>query len=1136
MSDNIQEHNQHKSSDHLYLEQLEFRPELRKTWLNFFVTNFRVVILMILLLSAWGIYSFLKLPRESNPEVKIPIAVVVTTYPGVSPADIEELVTKKIETGVSGIPGISKLSSSSSNSLSAVTVEFDAKEDLEDSLRKLRDQVNNLKKDLPEDANDPIVQEISFDDQPILTVALTGPFDGLTLRKYADDIKDELEKIPGAREVNVSGGDSLEFEVAYDPQKLTFYSISPDDANRIIAATNLAFPSGTFKGSQYNYPVRTDARFFDAKKLGNIPIFHTEQGAIVYLRDIAEVREKSIEKSVLSRFSIKASEPDEAVTISIVKKTGGSVLNTVDEAKKILDEEVSKLPEGAKYDTIVDMAKYIRMDFDQLTHDFILTLILVFGILFLIVGLKEALVAGLAIPLVFFTSFGVMLSAGLTLNFLSIFSLLLSLGLLVDDAIVVVSATKQYLRTGKFTPEEAVLLVLNDFKVVLTTTTLTTVWAFLPLISSSGIIGEFIKSIPITVSVTLIASLFIALMINHPLAAVLERVRLTRNLLFFYIALLLGVSGILAIQGKILYYVLAGLPALTALFIFRWYRKQGKEKLIQNEELSSREWKDDNLIKEKLQSAGAHEKKSLWNRLQHGIINFNAILPLYEKYLKMALSSRKRRFQVIGFTFIMFIIAVLLPVTGVVPMEFFPVSDQEFVYINFRAPTGLALEKTNEIVGAVEGKLLSYPDIANFSTIVGQQGAGGDFAIGLSSSSHLASITVTLSDPDERDITSYEIAEKMREEFKEIKEAEITVSTPSGGPPAGSAFEARIVGDDLETLDRVANDLKPLLAAIPGVINTNVSLKDSPAEYTFTLDPARLELYNLNAAYVGSILRMAISGNEVSKIIRDGKEIKIMARFDKSRLPTLESVQNIQILNLRKQPVFLKDVAKIELKPSVDTISRIDQKRVVLLSAGAAGKTRPAAILSEFQKKAEEYKMPAGYSIVYGGENEENTESVLSIMRAMVIAGLLIISTMIIQFNSFKKSIIVLIAIPLALIGVFFGLAIMRINLSFPGLIGILALFGIVVKNAIILIDKINLNLKSDIPFNDAVVDAGKSRMEAIFITSICTIFGIIPITLSNEMWMALGTAIIFGLMLSSFMTLFMVPVLFVTFIKNPNK
>ena len=1127
----------HKSSDHLYLKKLEFRPELRKSWLNFFIVNFRVVILMIILISMWGIYSFMSLPRESNPEVKIPIAVIVTTYPGVGPSDIEELVTKKIESGISGISGIDTISSKSSNSLSAVTVEFGAKEDLDDSLRKLRDQVNSIKNELPEDSNDPIVQEISFDDQPILTLALTGPHDGLTLRKFADNLKDELEKVPGAREVNVSGGDELEFEVAYDPQKLTFYSITPDQANQIIAATNLAFPSGTFKGTQYNYPVRTDSRFFDAKKLANLPIFHTPEGAIVYLRDIAEVKEKSIERSVFSRFSIGDQAPQEAVTISVVKKTGGSILDTVDQSKKILEEEVPKL-EGAKYDTIVDMAKYIRMDFDQLTHDFILTLILVFIILFLIVGMKEALVAGLAIPLVFFVSFGVMLSTGLTLNFLSIFSLILSLGLLVDDAIVVVSATKQYLRTGKFTPEEAVLLVLNDFKVVLTTTTLTTVWAFLPLISASGIIGEFIKSIPITVSVTLIASLLIALMINHPLAAVLERVRLTRNMFFFYIASLFGLAAVLAFQGKILFYFFAVLPFAAALLIIRWYRADGKDKLLANETRVKEEWKDDDLIKGKLKRAGEDRAgKSLWKRVQHGIVNFNSVLPIYEKYLRKIIESKKRRWQIMGAVFGMFVAACLLPATGIVPMEFFPASDQEFIYINFRAPTGLALAKTNGIIANVEKKLLEIPEIDNFSTIVGQQGAGGDFAIGLSSSSHLGSITITLSDPDDRERTSYEIAEILRKDLVKISEAEITVSTPSGGPPSGSAFEAQIIGDDLQALDKIANELKPVLASIPGVVNADVSLKDSPAEYTFSLDPARLELYNLNAAYVGSTLRMAISGSEITKIIRDGKEIKIMARFNKDRLPTLEAVQNIQILNLQKQPVFLKDVAKIELKPSVDSISRIDQKRVVLLSADAAGKTRPAAILSEFQKKIkDDYKLPAGYSITYGGENEENAESVLSILRAMVIAGLLIISTLIIQFNSFKKAAIVLIAIPLALIGVFFGLAIMRINLSFPGLIGILALFGIVVKNAIILIDKINLNLKSQIPFTDAVVDAGKSRLEAIFITSICTVIGIIPITLSNELWMALGTAIIFGLMLSSFMTLFMVPILFAAFVKDPNQ
>jgi HAE1 family hydrophobic/amphiphilic exporter-1 len=282
---------------------------------------------------------------------------------------------------------------------------------------------------------------------------------------------------------------------------------------------------------------------------------------------------------------------------------------------------------------------------------------------------------------------------------------------------------------------------------------------------------------------------------------------------------------------------------------------------------------------------------------------------------------------------------------------------------------------------------------------------------------------------------------------------------------------------------------------------------------------------------------MAISGSEISTVIENGKEKKIIARFDQEKLPNLESIQNIQILNNLKQPVFIKDVAKIELKPSVNAISRLDQKRIVLLSADVDSKTRPALVVSEFQKIIKEsYKLPSGYEISFGGENEQNTESVMSIIQAMAAAGLLIVSTLVIQFNSFKKSLIVLVTIPLALIGVFFGMAVLRVNLTFPGLIGILALFGIVVKNAIILIDKINLNLKSGIEFKASIVDAGKSRLEAIFITSICTIFGIIPITLSNETWMALGAAVICGLMVSSFLTLFMVPVLFMTFIKKTDR
>ncbi|KKU59165.1 MAG: Acriflavin resistance protein [Candidatus Wolfebacteria bacterium GW2011_GWE2_47_12] len=780
------------------------------------------------------------------------------------------------------------------------------------------------------------------------------------------------------------------------------------------------------------------------------------------------------------------------------------------------------------------MGKQIKTDFDQLTHDFLLTLILVMGILFLIVGLKEAFVAGIAIPLVFFATFGVMLVAGLTLNFLSVFSLLLALGLLVDDAIVVVSATKQYLKTGKFTPEEAVLLVLNDFKVVLTTTTLTTVWAFAPLLFSTGIMGQYLKSIPITVSVTLITSLFIALMINHPLAAVLERIRMTKKFFFLIEATLLLAGGLLIYIGGIEGYLFAVLALFVAGWMVVWYEKGGDVRLIANKELADREWTDDALIKKKLGEQGTHTDADLAERLIHGIIKFDRVIPIYERYLRIVLATKQSRRKLLAGVFGIFVFAIALPMVGVVKTEFFPASDYETMFITIEAPIGLKLDETDRIVRTVEERLMTYSEIGNFSTIVGRQGAsmqsGGSAG---NASTHLAGITITLVDAKQRDKTSYALADVMRSDLASIAEAKVVVEAVEGGPPSGAAFEARIKGDDLVELDRIAHDLEKLLVTIPGVIDSSVSLKQAAPEYTFVLDPIKLEQANLNAAYVGSVLRTAVSGATVTTVIRENKEIDVVARFDEQSIPTIEALQNMQVINQRKQAVFLKDVATIELKPSLDTITRIDQKRTAVLSAGVSATTIPNTVVAEFQKRiAQEYELPAGYTIMYGGENEQNEESVKSIIMAMGIAIILIISTLIIQFNSFRKAFIVLMTLPLALIGVFLGMALTGIPLSFPGLIGVLALFGIVVKNAIILIDKMNLNIKFGIPFEEAVIDAGKSRLEAIFITSVATIAGIIPITLSNEMWKALGTAMIFGLALSSFLTLFIIPVLFAMLVK----
>ncbi len=1114
---------ENKSSDHKYLENLKFDPELRKSWLNFFVTNFRVVFLLIAIISAIGAYSYYKLPVESDPEVKIPIAVVVTSFPGASPADIEELVTKKIETEISGLKDIDKITSESHNSVSEIVVEFEASADLDESLRKLRESVDNVKKDIPADADDPMVQEISINDSPMFSISLAGPYDGITLRNFAEDIKDELENISGVREVNISGGDEREFEIAYDPTKLSGSDLSIFQVNQIIESSNVVIPSGNFSGEKYNYSVRTDSRFYDAQSLENVPIYHGTGEAIVFLKDIARVSETSIKKTSYSRFSSNGKPSQESVTISIIKKTGGSIIDTAEEAKNKIDEMFKNAPSGMVYDTTIDMSEYVKKDFNQLAHDFILTVIIVFFILFFIVGLKEALVASLAIPLVFFVTFAVMIYLGISLNFLSMVSLILALGLLVDDAIVVVSATKQYLKTGKFTPEEAVLLVLNDFKVVLTTTTLTTVWAFLPLLFSTGIMGEYIRSIPITVSVTLIASLLIALMINHPLAAILERIRLTRkNFFLLLIIILAGAFGGFCISIAIIKSTVIALCLVIAYWMISWYLKNGKEKLLENKRLMESEWKDDELIKKKLLTQGNHEETDFIGKLIHGIVRFDKIIAVYEKYLRLVLKNKKNRIMTIVFATVLFFVAISFYFFGIVKSEFFPVSDQDLIFIDIEAPVGLKLEETDKIVSRVEEKLLKYPEIINFSTIIG------------SGNSYSGEITIKIKDEDERDIKSYDLSDKMREDFSEIKGAEITIESMTGGPPSGSAFEARIKGDNLQTLEKIANDLKPELNSIEGVLNSKVSFKNSPADYTFELDLKKMELYGLNSAQLGSTLRTAISGTEVTKVLIDGEEIKVMAKFSEEKIPTLSAVGNIVVKNSQNQSVFLKDVAKVRLDPSVEKITRIDQKRTVLLSSDVNADTIPAEVVKQFQKKiADNYTLPQGYEISYGGENEQNAESVESIIRAMAIALILIISTLVIQFNSFKKAGIVLVTIPLALIGVFFGMAAFGINLSFPGLIGVVALFGIVVKNAIILVDKINLNIKSKIDFDEAIVDAGKSRLEAIFITSICTIAGMTPVTLSNETWLALGSAVIFGLLLSSFFTLFVVPTLYMMLIKK---
>ncbi|MDR3557962.1 MAG: efflux RND transporter permease subunit, partial [Candidatus Pacebacteria bacterium] len=776
------------------------------------------------------------------------------------------------------------------------------------------------------------------------------------------------------------------------------YGISSAQADQAIAAAKTTIPSGNFDSGIFTIPVHTDLPFTTAADIANIPVLHTADGSVIYVRDIAAVTETSVKKSVYSRLSIGGAAPSNSISLSLIKRQGASVLDTLDTAKATVDKMVKALPPGITYNVTMDMAKQVRDDFTELSNDFLLTILLVGIILFLVVGVKEAFVAGLAIPLVFFVTFGTLYMLGYTLNFLSLFSLILALGLLVDDAIVVVSATKQYLNTGKFTPEEAVLLVLNDFKWVLTTTTLATVWAFLPLLFASGIIGQYLKSIPVTVSITLVSSLLIALIINHPLAAVLERIRLTKA--FFYIieAIVIASAAALFYFGGWPAYVAGAVLVFIESWLIWWYEKGGKEKVVENAALMEKEWESDDLIKAKLRQQGSREHENLTGKLLHGIVNFHRILPFYEKSLRYYIVNKTRRRLVLAAVGLLFIGSVALVVTGVVQSVFFPTQDSDYVYIDMRAPVGTNLDETNARTKTIESELLANPDVkknvANMSTEIGAaSAASGSFGGGGPASTNLSNITLSLKDKSIRPLKSYQLSDKIRAFLASTTNLVVDVSVPAGGPPAGAAFEAHIAGDDLDTLTTIVNQLRPMLASIPGAINVEVSQKESVPEYTFMLDPTRLEENGLTAASVGMALRTAISGNDLVKVNVADKEIQLTTTFDQNALPDLASIQNLQILNNQNKPVYLKDVSTIVLEPSVDVITRIDQKRTIVLSAGADSSTNGQAILGAFQKKLASFDMPAGYSVTYGGENQQNAESVASVLRAMVIALLLIVAT-----------------------------------------------------------------------------------------------------------------------------------------------
>lgn len=1097
-----------------YLKKLKFDPKLLGSFIAKYITNLRLVFLIIAMISVFGIQSYMALPRNLNPDINIPIVLISTVLPGANPTDIESLISVPIEDAVRGVDGVKTVNSRSTDSVSLTQIEFESGVNADKAKTDVQSAVDAIT-DLPKDALTPNVQKLDFENQPIWTFSLSGASDRGSLIRFSRDLRKELEDLTEIDKVEITGLDEQEIQVVIKPETISSYGVNPQQLVGAISSSLNSFPAGSVKTENSVFSVTIDPAI---SKIDDLRIIKVNlNGTVVSLSDIAQIREIS-KPDQNESFLLEDNQISSTVAFSVFRVSGVNFDVANKAAFDKVEEKLSQSGNGFKISTILNTADEIDKEFTTLQRDIAIVIGLVFIVLLMFLGIRQAIVSMLSIPLTFLITFIVMNVTGIALSFLATFSLLLSLGLLVDDAIVVISAMTAYFRSGKFTPLQTGLLVWRDFWVAILTTTVTTVWAFIPLLLSTGIIGEFIKPIPIIVSSALIASIFVALFIVLPLMVFLLKPQIPFRVQVLIRILLLAV--IIAAFYFIVPQSALFVPQLIALFVFVLVIY-----LIRD---AFREFFTNRFAGHKA------TQKRFAQLLDKGIIGFGRIEHGYNNLIHRILSSKSARRSTIIMVVIFSLFSFALVPLGLVKSEFFPPTDEDNVFVSVELPTG-----TNLDVAKKEGLdlLEQFKGTQDSKTITLELGRGFSTDTGGSAGTGSNNLLYSLALEEKRHKTSSEIGQDLRNKFKDYSRGKLSVVEVSGGPPAGADLQIKLFGPDLKELDNYAAQIQDYLSKQQGVTNIDKSIKSGTSKLTFIPDKARLSENNLTPDQIGFWLRLYASGFEADEFKFPGEDdLKedVTIRFGSST-QSVEDITSISIPTQTGTMIPLSSLGEFKLEPNPSLITREDGKRTLSVTAAVTAGFNVPDLNKDLEKYADTLNLPSGYGWATGGVNEENQKSVQSILQAMILSFLLIIITMVLQFSSFRRALIVMLVIPLSISGVFIIFALTQTPLSFPALIGILALFGIVVKNSILIVDKIIINQKSGMEFTESVADASASRLEPIALTSLCTIAGLIPITISDPLWRGLGGSIIAGLTFSGTIMLFFIPVVYYL-IYNPYR
>ncbi|MBN2583348.1 MAG: efflux RND transporter permease subunit [Planctomycetes bacterium] len=1026
------------------------------------------VIVLMILIAVIGASSYVTLPREAAPDIQIPIIIVTTTYSGVAPEDIENLVTYEIEKKLKNLSDVDEITSTSTEGISTVAIKFLPNTDIDDALQKVRDKVDQAKPEMPSDIDEPAIAEINVSEFPIMLLNIHGPGGLVMLKEIAEDLQDDIEKIDGVLEAQITGDLTRQIRVEVDPYRLAAYRIPVSELFARIAAENKNVSGGTIDMPAAKYSARVEGEFADPREIYDL-IVDPRGGKPLYLSDVAVVRDTFEDRLTYSRF-----DGTESITVAVVKRAGANIVRIADQVREIVRTYEERLPDAIRIDVSNDQSEFVDMMVADLENNMLSGLILVVIVLMVVMGVRNSVLVALAIPFSMMITFAALTALGITMNMIVLFSLILVVGMLVDNAIVIVENCYRHMQEGA-TRVRAAMKATSEVAWPVITSTLTTVAAFMPLLFWPDIIGDFMSYLPKTVIIALTASLFVAMVIN---------------------------------------------PTLCAIFL----RIKGNT------------------------AAGNTDTPMQSNPLGRAILN------AYERILSVAIVPGVRGLIIlVGFVLLVMAVMAFNALNGQV--EFFPEGDPRVARINIELPVGTPLEVTNEVARGIEEKVLAYRytdgadpwrNVKHVTTDVGK-GGGDIFSGGGGIDSHLAVISIQFIDYTDRKVKSRNTIEKLREALGGMAGVQVQVVVEEEGPPTGKPIEIEVSGDEYDVLVPLCEKITGIVKSVPGVTDLDDDYDPGKPELRVVVERQRAALMNLSTGTIATSLKAAINGIEVSKY-RDGNDdYDIVVRLPEQYRKRVSDIEALTIAGPGGQPVPLSAVGHIEYTSGLASIRRTDLRRAITITADVIKGYNSDQVLGEVMKalKGVTDTLPAGYFVAYRGEKEDMDKSQAFLLKAGIIALLVIAMILVSQFNSVLLPVIILLSVVLSWIGVFSGLAVTGkpFGVIMTGL-GMISLAGIVVNNAIVLIDYINKLRDRGLEAVQAVIQAGRTRLRPVMLTAITTVLGLAPMALgwnvdirgmsfntdseSSLWWGPMAVAVIFGLAVSTLLTLVVVPAVYI--------